>query len=406
MKILLVTKWIDGGIKGDFHHSGEWADTFELACALRDRDASVVIISPKAHKNHTKRFEEEFGKTLKKKKIIHSFVNASVPLGKLEGSFQMRTHWSIIKALYSFRPDVIQFMQLVPTFVFFLTNKPVFFYGIVMPSSYPNEQLDTQSKLKWLSPRNISPRSIFESILYAGLFKFGLTTDIKNLPNKGVVVLKHKNGFTKMKSLTISKYYQNIKYLHKGIALPKRNSLKRKNKKIVFFMGSIMYRKGIFDLVEAFSRVNQVYPQASLLIAGTGPNNLVKRLKSEIKKNNISATLLSSINKEQGTKIFQESSVFCLPSYSDVSPAAIMEAMSAGMPVITTFEAESLIINNKNGILVKAGDIKGISSSILKVFSDRKLADRLGKSAFKTISRYGWESRAGKLIKLYEEHTL
>src|SRR4030042_5152030 len=239
MRILLVSKWIDGAIKGQFHHSGEWVETFDLACTFADLGNEVAIVTPLIYPKHVKDFEKEFGKTLKRKKIKHIVAPILLSLGLNEGIFQLKMHFAILRAIREFKPDVVQFMQLIPTFIRFFTKVPIFFYGIVLDFDYPKLKEDVNERLKAIgSRRNLV--DLFINFIYFSLimiFGFG---NFSSLTRIGNVSLKHRKGYQKLKRITTIK--KNVYFVHKGVNLKKERVSSLSNKTILF-LGPIPYRR-------------------------------------------------------------------------------------------------------------------------------------------------------------------
>jgi glycosyltransferase involved in cell wall biosynthesis len=73
--------------------------------------------------------------------------------------------------------------------------------------------------------------------------------------------------------------------------------------------------------------------------------------------------------------------VVCLSSDAEASPMTLLEAMSAGKPVVATNVGgvSEAVVQEETGILVPAGDIDAFTTAMLRLASDRQLAARLGE---------------------------
>ena len=78
--------------------------------------------------------------------------------------------------------------------------------------------------------------------------------------------------------------------------------------------------------------------------------------------------------------------LFVLPSLSEGSSLAIQEAMAAGLPVITTTAAGSIIKDGHNGILVPPRDRNALVKAVTRLLLDRAFAVKLGERAKSAIS--------------------
>ncbi|KKQ89819.1 MAG: Glycosytransferase [Candidatus Curtissbacteria bacterium GW2011_GWC2_38_9] len=398
MRILLVSKWIDGGVKGSFHHSGVWRDTFELACAFSTLGHQVAIVSPKPIQTHQKRFNIEFGKVLRKENVKHYMANSSAASGKYEGSLMFRLDLTALRAIRDFKPDIIQFIQFTHTLINFFTNVPIFFWGVILPKKYKNFEKDTNERLKELSPLKFSPSVFFENLFYWFLLKFLRQENFYNC-QEGRLISKHQKGLDFLKK----KKLKNLSYIHKGVHFEKFSKIKTSQTQTVLFMGQLSWRKGIFDLIDVFLQVVAKFPKARLIIAGSGSPRIIYALKKKAKNLKKQVKFTGAVSYQNKRQIFLKAGIFCLPSYADASPGVLMEAMASGLPIITTYESDPLMKDGQEGLLIKAGDTKALSAAIDRLLSDRTSARQLGQVAKEKASRYSWENQAKKFLRLYHE---
>lgn len=131
------------------------------------------------------------------------------------------------------------------------------------------------------------------------------------------------------------------------------------------FLGRLVSEKGILKFVEKnIGSINEKFP---LYIAGDGPDR--EEIEDAARKN-MNIHQLGSIDSPD--KLFQKISVLILPSKTEVFPLSILEAFSAGIPVIA-FELEPLkeIINEENGALIKMSDYGEMFKVASQLLSDR-----------------------------------
>ena len=148
---------------------------------------------------------------------------------------------------------------------------------------------------------------------------------------------------------------------------------------IILFLGKIGKNKGIFDLLYAFKIVVESIPDATLLIGGDGEIDNAKNIINDLKLEN-NVNLLGWIDDKTKFDLLNQSKVYILPSYNEGLPMGILEAMSAGLGIVTTAVGgiPEAVTDDKNGLIVTAGSKDEIAKAIETLLTDDKLLDRLG----------------------------
>ena len=85
------------------------------------------------------------------------------------------------------------------------------------------------------------------------------------------------------------------------------------------------------------------------------------------------------VSGEDKDRLFSCARAFCLPSYAEGLPMAVLEAFAYGLPVITTpvGAIPDIADNGQNVLLFDCGDVDELANSIEKLISDRVLRERL-----------------------------
>ena len=125
--------------------------------------------------------------------------------------------------------------------------------------------------------------------------------------------------------------------------------------------------------------------------------------KKRIKNNIANIKLLGKFDHEEMPNIYNLADIFILPSYTEGSPAALLEAMSCGLACIATEvgECKKIIVNNQNGILIPPADPNLLSKAIKSLINDKELLKKLSKNGrifvleyiknYKKIHKYVYE---------------
>jgi len=165
----------------------------------------------------------------------------------------------------------------------------------------------------------------------------------------------------------------------------------RDNKISYLFAGSVNKRKGIPLLIEAWKELD--LKKAELIICG--------RIYKEIKKRNTQNMKFKGFVRNMDP-IWRRSDVFLFPSNLEGSAKVVYEAMSYGLPVITTYNAGSVVENGKEGFIIPAGDKEALKEKILFFYNNKNEIKEMGEKAKKKADQYSWESYAEKVIEIYE----
>ncbi len=149
------------------------------------------------------------------------------------------------------------------------------------------------------------------------------------------------------------------------------------------FLGRIGQRKGAFDLIQAFSMLpSEQQSKSALILAGDGEVEPARQLIESLNLGD-RVTILDWINTQQRNELLAKAHVFVLPSYNEGLPMALLEAMSWGLPAITTPVGgiPEVIAQAETGLLVNPGDIQQLSDALQLLIANEDLRLSLGTNA-------------------------
>ncbi|HEY9612923.1 glycosyltransferase family 4 protein [Allocoleopsis sp.] len=183
--------------------------------------------------------------------------------------------------------------------------------------------------------------------------------------------------------------------------VPERsNSHKKIN---IVFLGRIGKRKGVFDLLEAYAKVApEQRKKSELILAGIGQveqaNHLAERLY--LKEHVAFAGWVDSAKRSE---LLSQADVFLLPSYNEGLPMALLEAMSWGLPVITTPVGgiPEVITHNETGLLVNPGDVQQLAEALQSLIENESLRLELGSAARQRVAPLDVKIYSRSLSELY-----
>ena len=177
-------------------------------------------------------------------------------------------------------------------------------------------------------------------------------------------------------------------------------------KKQVLFLSRVHVKKGIEILFEAWKRIHPDYEEWQLLVIGNGEAEYIHRLENWAKSLGVedSIKILPPVFGDAKINVYQESALFCLPSFSENFGMVIAEAMSCGTPVITTTNCPWEILKETNTGWCVNLSLDNLERALREALtmSPTELYD-MGQKASKLIyENFDYRNVTRKTLKLYE----
>lgn len=176
----------------------------------------------------------------------------------------------------------------------------------------------------------------------------------------------------------------------------------------ILFVGRLIKRKGVDDLIEALGKLVSDYPNARLEVVGDGPE--APALRDLVARSGLEDKVLfyGSLTGEALYRRFRDCDVVAMPSKSmpnDVEGfgTIFLEAGLAGKPSVGTLSGgiPEAVVNGETGILVPEGDVQSLTSALARLLGDPVLTKRLGENALaRVLSQFTWKHAADQLIKI------
>lgn len=252
------------------------------------------------------------------------------------------------------------------------------------------------------------------------LFDYGTSWVEKSLITKGKCrMFLPVSGIAKEKFL--QEFWvdpEKVQVVHPGVDIDKfnkldRNICRRETRKrfgideadtVVLFVSMNFELKGLDNLMAAMAMTKSKYPleKLKLLVVGKGNEKKYGRLAQKLGiKNDV---IFAGIWKDNIEQIYIASNIFAMLSQFDTFGIAVLEAMSASLPVIITGNvgAKDLVKNEINGFIVDREDIDLISSKIIFLL-DRESRQNVAEEAYKEAMKNTWDAMAIKVLKIYDE---
>lgn len=314
---------------------------------------------------------EEEKKDLKANQIILSGVG----IGKFS------VHFSLVKEINSKKYDLVFMLppdpsHLIDNYLIYLACKKNKVPFIFWTERWEYFQMPFRDKVSNFFHKRLLRMA--KKVLVSGKKSYSwvrsLKINDKNIvlaPNASKIIYNKKN-IDKIKASIIKKY-------------------KLKNKKVVLYLGRLIDRKGLDYLIEAFSKIKD--SESKLIFVGggdfykLGEKSIESKLKKQVKNLGIEDNVVftGEVDHSETAAYYSVADVFTYPSItkriSEPWGLTLNEAMQFSLPIISTNavgSAYDLILNGKNGFMVKEKKVDELKEALSKVLKDKSLRKRMG----------------------------
>jgi alpha-maltose-1-phosphate synthase len=168
----------------------------------------------------------------------------------------------------------------------------------------------------------------------------------------------------------------------------------------VIYVGTILPRKGIRYLIDAFTQLN--LKNSELLLVGYIDEVMKTYIKTVLQKTpNIRH--VNNIPKANLFEYYNQASVFVLPSLADSWGLVVLEAMACGLPVIVTENTGSneAVIDGENGFILPIRNSELIFQKLLYLHENQEKRLEMSKAAINTSTEFTWERYEDLVIAMY-----
>lgn len=157
-------------------------------------------------------------------------------------------------------------------------------------------------------------------------------------------------------------------------------------------------------VLKAFRIIQDKFADAKLIVVGDGgQREYLKDLSKELGLNNV--VFRGSVDPDSIAKIYDESDIYLNTSSIDNMPLSLLEASSAGLPIVTTNAGgiPYIVENEITALVSEVDDHHQIANNALRLLNDAELSDRLTTNAREEVKRYSWDNVGNQWIKAYTE---
>ncbi len=178
------------------------------------------------------------------------------------------------------------------------------------------------------------------------------------------------------------------------------------NKRIILFVGRLVYEKGAHILVEAIPLITRIVSDAFFVFVGEGP------MKEHLKRRSIElgisdrTVFTGFVSEDELHAFYNAAYIAVFPSLYEPFGIVALEAMSIGKPVVVsnTGGLSETVTHGKNGLKVPPGDPEALADAIVELLLNPEIAKKLGETGYRMVyERYTWNRVAEQTLKVYEK---
>lgn len=176
---------------------------------------------------------------------------------------------------------------------------------------------------------------------------------------------------------------------------------------IVAFVGRVQAVKGVDVALEAFDRVAQRIPDATLVVVGgpSGPrgHREMRSIRARAGRGHGEVVFFEPLPHRTLADVYRSADVLHVPSRSESFGLVAVEAQACGTPVVATRVGglQFSVDDDSSGLLVEGWDPSDHAAALLAILTDQERAELMSKRAAEWSDRFSWRNAAARFQELY-----
>lgn len=187
-----------------------------------------------------------------------------------------------------------------------------------------------------------------------------------------------------------------------ALPMPRKSDCKAKR---VIAVGRLDHQKGFDRLIDVWRLVKKSALSDGWKLDIFGQGEWYENLERKVKDNGLSDSVAINAPTKDITAEYAGSSILAMTSRYEGFPMVMIEAMSAGIPVVT-FDYKcgprDIVSHGRDGFIVKEGDTEAFAQTLLGLMANDVLRTKMGKNAMEVEDRYSENRIMGQWTDLFE----
>lgn len=172
----------------------------------------------------------------------------------------------------------------------------------------------------------------------------------------------------------------------------------------LLFVGRLIREKGVYELIDAFADVRS-RRACRLTVAGEGPELDRLRLRASRLGIDRDVEFTGHLPENELDRMYRRADVLVLPSYSEGLPTVLLEAMSVGLPIVTTRirGAADHLVEGENALFVPMRESDALAGALDRLLDDEALRRAMGQNNLRKSEDFAPAKVAEVYARVFDE---
>jgi glycosyltransferase involved in cell wall biosynthesis len=190
-----------------------------------------------------------------------------------------------------------------------------------------------------------------------------------------------------------------LRVVHHGVHIPQPSLLARE--KIILHVGAIQARKNVGRLIQAFETIPADWRLVLAGSAGFGAEEILRGIAASPARDRIS--VLGYITADALADWYARSTILAFPSLDEGFGIPILEAMAAGLPVLTSNRSALAEVAGDAALQVNPESVEELAEALRRMISDEHLRGDLKQKGLARAAEFAWPKAVEGTWKVYRE---
>lgn len=178
--------------------------------------------------------------------------------------------------------------------------------------------------------------------------------------------------------------------------------------KYLLYVGVLEDRRNILFMLDVLKRITFELPDTKLILVGKGKPEYTEQVFNKVRELELTNCVIyrDALPQSELPQLYQTADIFLLPSKYEIFGMVLMEAMTFGIPIITSYNGGSstIIDNGKNGIILREFDTDVWSNEVVTLLKDECGLKQISAEAQNTgAERFSWKSIVSHVLSTMNE---